>query len=410
MTTTATSAHGPDPASAGTRPRGVAPAVVPRASSRFTQASSVLPPRFAVLEMSLLVVLIVLEYLWEGFPSLTRFNPHPYWIAVLLLSLQYGTVSGLVTASIAIIGTVLIGMPEPDIEERYFNYLIRVWTQPVLWLLVALLLGAFRARQIEQRDELLEQVENLRMRGATLLDHSNNLRARCTMLERSLAMRETVDTGQLLASLARLGDAEPGRWARSLHAALDAGFPKSQVSLYAVDGSGARLVLSHQRSLGDAAPAPVAELAINHPLFAAVVTAGRSVSVIEPADDAALRGIGVAAVPVLASDARVIGLLMADVLPASQIDASTTRRLSVVAAFLAPALQRGLLSSVAGVDPSASGDGGNRTSKSGRAVSAMPALAAVTPDSDPAVRRWRLLNWLPGRRAQMIDRTEGNDG
>ena len=210
------------------------------------QASPVLPPAFALVEMAVLVALVLLEYFWDGFPNLTRINPHPYWIAVLLLSLQYGTVSGLIAASIAIIGTVLIGMPEPDIEERYFNYLIRVWTQPVLWLLVAMLLGTFRARQIEQRDELLLQAENLRMRGATLLDHATNLRARCTMLERRIAMRETTDTSKLLSALARLSDAGPGRWADALDATLSAGFPKSQISLYAIDGASARLVVTHR--------------------------------------------------------------------------------------------------------------------------------------------------------------------
>jgi hypothetical protein len=342
------------------------------------QASPVLPPAFALVEMAVLVALVMLEYFWDGFPNLTRINPHPYWIAVLLLSLQYGTVSGLIAASIAIIGTVLIGMPEPDIEERYFNYLIRVWTQPVLWLLVAMLLGTFRARQIEQRDELLLQAENLRMRGATLLDHATNLRARCTMLERRIAMRETTDTSKLLAALARLSDAGPGRWADALDATLRAGFPKSQISLYAIDGASARVVLTH-RAAGIVNEV-TNEIGADHLLLASI-KAGRSLSVVDAADDAFLRGSGVAAVPIFApvtgqsADAagqRVIGFLKAEVLPPSQLDASTTQRLSVVAAHLAPALQRGLISPVA------------------------TAPDRADTEAIPQLRRWRLSNLWPG--------------
>ena len=349
------------------------------------QLSPVLPPPFAVIEMAALLAVVLLEYLWEGFPALTRINPHPYWIAILLLSLQYGTVSGLIAASLAIVGTVLIGMPEPDIEERYFSYLIRVWTQPVLWLLAALVLGTFRARQIEQRNELLRQAENLRIRGTTLLDYSNNLRARCTMLERRLATRESGDSGQMLAALSRLKEAAPGRWAPALSEALTAGFPKSQISLYAVDGGHARLILTHGQA--PTGPPPPSEIDVNHPLVAAVAGAGRSVSVLDPADDAALTGQGVAAVPVFASGTgagrvSVIGILKADVLPPGQIDTSTARRLAVIASYLAPAMQLGSLAAVA--DP-------GRPSR----VTA----GGMLEDAIPTVRKWRLLKWLPGGRA-----------
>lgn len=345
------------------------------------QASPVLPPAFALAEMAVLVALVVLEYAWDAFPNLTRINPHPYWIAILLLSLQYGTVSGLIAASIAIVGSVVIGLPDPDIEERYFSYLIRVWTQPVLWLLVAMLLGTFRARQIEQRDELLQQAENLRMRGATLLDHATNLRARCNMLERKIAMRETNDSTQLLSSLAKLETAGPGRWAEALETALAIGFPKSQISLYAVDGTQVRHVLTHQRAVVSATsggPIPM-DIESGHPLLAAVVGAGRAVCVVDAEHDPALRGQGVAAVPIFAtSDAvrprAVIGMLKADILPSNQIDTATTARLAIVAAHLAPAMQLGLISSVA-----ESGAGG-----------------IVDAGVVPTIRKWRLLKVFGG--------------
>ena len=291
------------------------------ARSWMQQLSPVLPPPFAIVEIAVLVALVILEFAWDGFPNLTRINPHPYWIAILLLSLQYGTVSGLMAASIAIVGSVVIGLPEPDIEERYFSYLIRVWTQPVLWLLVAMLLGTFRARQIEQREELLLQAEDLRMRGATLLDHATNLRARCNMLERRIAMRETSDSSQLLAALARLESAGPGRWAEALETALTIGFPKSQISLYAIDGTQARHILTHQRAMPSSAPGGPFPLDIdqNHALLAAVVGNGSAVCVIDAEHDAALRGQGVAAVPVFSAVDKsqqrvVIGILKADIL------------------------------------------------------------------------------------------------
>ena len=380
----------------------------PRKLSGLGGFSPVLPPRFALVEMAVLAAFVLAEYAIDGFPALTRFNPHPYWIAVLLLSLQYGTVSGLMAASLAILGSILIGMPEPDIDERYFNYLIRVWTQPVLWLLVAMLLGTFRARQIEQRDELLHQVDDLRSRGATLFDHATNLKARCLRLERHIATHQTADAGQLLSALGRLGEAEPGRWAPALKAALAAGFPGAQLSLYAIDGDKVRHVLTHgaeqrgaEQSLLPGSPARrvAAEIEPASPLLAAVVGAGRAVSVLDPADDDALAGHGVAAVPIFADlpggGARVIGLLKADVLPPAQIDASTTRRLGVVAAHLAPALMQGRLTPVA---------------VAGAIAVAEPMAATGLDATIPTVRRWRMLRWLPGGRPAVHAAPEDSNG
>src|SRR5262249_28579364 len=78
----------------------------------------VLPPGIALVELLvLLVVPILLEWLVPGFPDLTQIQPHPYWFPILLLSLQYGTVSGFLAAIVAITGAWLIGWPEQDIGE-----------------------------------------------------------------------------------------------------------------------------------------------------------------------------------------------------------------------------------------------------------------------------------------------------
>ncbi len=370
--------------------------------------SPLLPPRLALLEMGLLIALVLAEYAVEGFLQVTRINPHPYWIAVLLLSLQYGTVSGLMAAGIAIGGTLLIGLPEPDIEERYFNYLVRVWTQPVLWLLVALLLGTFRARQIEQRDELLFEVENLKTRGATLLDHVANLRARNIRLERYIATRPSADASQLLASLGRLEDAEPGRWVPALKATLTAGFPGARLSLYAVDGDKARLLLTHDDSqtetISGSQSASNAEIETGSPLLAAVVGAGHAVSVLNPADDASLDSLGVAAVPIFVEQQgaapRVAGILLAERIPPSLIDASMLRRLRVIAVHLTPVLAQARLIAVAT---------NSMATFSSSALTSDTGIASREVDI-PKVRRWRMLRWLPGNGSAPPSTRGGNDG
>ncbi|HRD76373.1 MAG TPA: hypothetical protein PK264_10590, partial [Hyphomicrobiaceae bacterium] len=74
----------------------------------------VLPPLVAWLEIALLILPItVYDYLSTGF-TITELHPHPFWLPVLLLSLQYGTPSGLAAAGVAILATFALGWPEQD--------------------------------------------------------------------------------------------------------------------------------------------------------------------------------------------------------------------------------------------------------------------------------------------------------
>ncbi len=295
----------------------------------------VLPPRFALVELAIFASIVVAELLWEPFPDLSKLNPHPFWIAVLLLSLQYGTVSGLLAAAVAIGGSWLIGLPEPEIGESYFNYLVRIWTQPVLWIVVALLLGSFRMRQIEERNELDHQIHELTVRSAAMTNFSTQLKGRVDQLERRLATGVKSETDRLLNAFGALNT--PGSretWAQSVHAALSAALPDSQVSLFSVVPQGLKLALAHgwpemarwRRDIPDA-----------DPLARAITAEARAVSVLNSGDDRILAGDGLFAVPLFAHDTGlVVGMLKIEHLPAAAVDRTTLPRLQVLAQHLAP--------------------------------------------------------------------------
>ena len=66
----------------------------------------VLPPPIALIEIvALIVPFTLLDHFVTSFPNLADIQPHPFWLPVLLLSLQYGTMSGLLAASAAILAT-----------------------------------------------------------------------------------------------------------------------------------------------------------------------------------------------------------------------------------------------------------------------------------------------------------------
>ncbi len=291
-------------------------------------ALPVLPPVFALVELAIFAAIVLAEYAWAPFPDLTKLNPHPYWLPVLLISLQYGTLSGLLAAAVAIVGTVAVGLPEPDIGEAYFNYLIRAWAQPVLWLIVALLVGAFRMRQIEQRDDLLNQVEDLEYQGRLVDDHAGALQERCDRLERELVTKARPASDVLLDALARCSSGTGT--AVDLDVLLASALPDAEVSVFVRAGNGLQVFHTHGWPHSATWPRIIPGL---DALALTVIGAGRVASILAAGDERVLTGHGLFAVPIV-DETGPVGMLKIERMPPSVIGPDTVGRLAVLAAHL----------------------------------------------------------------------------
>lgn len=350
-----------------------------------TENVSVLPPRAALLEILVLLFLpAALDYFVPGFPSLADMHPHVFWLPVLLLSLQYGTISGLLTAGLAIALSAALGWPEQDVGENHFSYLLRIWSQPVLWLTAALVLGQFRTRQIERKENLIRAVAELSSQRKALADYANNLRDRCDMLEREISSRRDPAARALLNALGHLdNDAGDDIQAR-LADCLNISFGRCQIAIYAVDGHKLRLINRHS---GRNSPIPARdEVTMSEPLAAAIVTQQRGLSVMSPGEESILGDDGVAAVPILSPDRQtVLGMLKLEAADAVELDRDIVRRLAVIADRISA------LMSVA--------DQRSRSTN-------------MSPDGQPSQparqRLWRQLKWQPHVRdtAQSVQKTQ----
>ncbi len=299
----------------------------------------VLPPLAAYLEILVLLVLpAALDHFVPAFPSLPEIQPHPFWLPILLLSLQYGTVSGLLAAGIAIALNAILGWPEQEVGENHFAYLLRIWAQPVLWIGAALVLGQFRLRQIEQKQRLTQQLAELMTQRNAISNHSTHLRDRCEKLERALAQRLEPGNRDLLVALGQLGSHDPAASATAFGRAASLAFGPCQASMYARDMTGLHLVEKHGWPVGTTRRIAFRP---DEPLFKAVVQEGRPLSVLNPGDEAELGADGLVAVPILSGDsARVIGLLKLEAIAPAALDAATPARLSAIAAHAAIQLEQ----------------------------------------------------------------------
>ena len=298
-----------------------------------SQGSSVLPPLAGIVELVVITGLILTIDMMLPDVDIADIQPNPFWLPVLLLSLQYGTVSGVLAAATALLVTLLSGLPEAGVGENYFNYAMRVFAQPILWFGAAVLLGQFRMRQIEAKRGLTMMVLDLEQQRAALAGYAQGLRSRCDMLERDRAGLADAPGLGLLASLADL-DSGSGELAPAFARTIEAAFPGARASVLALVPTG--LVTIASTSTGTTPAAPSADLA--HPLYRALIGEGRLLSVLQPGDEHRLAGTGLAAVPVRDAAGNIIGAVRLEAAEPSALSAGTLPALGIIAAALAPRL------------------------------------------------------------------------
>lgn len=336
----------------------------------------ILPPLEAVLE--LLVLLALIGFIDWLMPSVdvAGLEPSPYWIPVLLLSLQYGTVAGLLAAGAATAAYVLNGFPELGIGENLFTYLLRVWALPILWIGVSLLVGQFRLRQIEVKQELRHQLTQRQAERDSLAGYAADLEARCQRLERQMTTRGPSTGGAVLDALNTLQNPS-ANLADAFGAVAQNAFPGGQLSVFAVTPSGLEGVVqsgwpdnAHWRS----------EIPSTDGLYRAMVSERQALSALTRGDEAILGADGIAAHPIFAADSnQVIGMVKLEQADPQFFTEATIGRLSIIAgAMVAPLAEPRMV------------------------INHEPAHALTL--SSRLTRGWRQLSWRPSKSDSGSDR------
>ena len=297
-----------------------------------------LPPVNAVAEIAIFsLAVLAIDWLVPAF-DVNRLEPNPCWLLVLLLSLQYGTVTGLLAAGVSILLSGYLGFPEQDVGENLFVYLLRIWGQPMLWIAAAVLLGQFRMRQIAEKHELTHQLGELSAQRTAIAGYATNLRQRCAALERRLVTRPAGDGLGILQALAAAGangaETIAARFGRCIEAAL----PGATAILYGDEHGALRPLAVLGPDGADAARNPIMAA---DPLYRTLIGDGLPASVLSAAGEQLLAGRGVVAVPVRCG-ACVLGIIVVESIDPQWLSPELPFSLGVIADSLAPALEREL--------------------------------------------------------------------
>jgi polysaccharide biosynthesis protein PelD len=114
--------------------------------------------RSALVEMTVLLsCLTVFDQLFFA-SSPAPYLIHPYWIALFLITIQYGLAETVACALLSSLFLVFCHLPGQAMTQTFYDYIREVTALPFLWVGFALIAGPLRSRQIHEREQLRQSV------------------------------------------------------------------------------------------------------------------------------------------------------------------------------------------------------------------------------------------------------------
>jgi hypothetical protein len=233
--------------------------------------------------------------------------PNPFWLPVLVLSLQHGMAAGLAAAVLAAALQLLDGPPPALLTEDLYSYVGRIAAEPIGWTCVALLIGHTRSRQLDHLKELEAEFADQSQQAAVVADLCEDLRARTETLERHIAANAYASNVDVAEAITELHDSTWDNFADRLARFVSLMTGAAEFSILMLRDGALEPVFHPADDHRQAADAVVLS---DDPLFAAIVNERRTLSVAHAADKVLLGNRGVMAGPLVDQQApdRVLGM------------------------------------------------------------------------------------------------------
>lgn len=265
-------------------------------------------------------------------------QPHPFWLPVLLLAIQYGTNEGVLAALVAAVALRLGNLPEQTISQDFYQYLYAVTREPILWLVAAVLFGELRMRQLRERDELRDGLDRARKEAEAITRSYRQLKSVKENLETRVAgqLRTVFTLYQAAKAIDRLDEGEVMLGIADLIRTV---MKPDKFSLFLLNND----VLESVSNEGwdDENDTYARWFDAGSALFETVIGRQRLLCVAQVEDERALRGEGVLAGPLVSSDTgEVVGMVKIESLGFTDLSVNTVENFRILCEWIGTALAK----------------------------------------------------------------------
>lgn len=289
----------------------------------------------AVLELSLFFGIALAIDLFFG--NANRFEdvaPHPFWLIIILLSVQYGTREGVLAAIVSITALLAWNLPPQEVSQDQYDYLFEITLTPILWVVAAVIFGELRMRQIYERDALRQDYNTMKAREDVLTRQVHELDAVKDRLEERVAgqIKTVYSTYRAAREIESLG---VGRVLMGMSNLVESVLSPKKHSIFMLKGNDLQSTFGKGWDKSDNF---ARAFDARSPLFQAVIGAQEVVTVADSRGEEILDGQGVIAGPLIDSETgEVIGMLKVEEMGFLDYNLATLESFRILCQWLAAA-------------------------------------------------------------------------
>lgn len=290
----------------------------------------------AVLEaLGMLIILTLLDLLVFDGNRFWDVNPHPFWIPVLLIAVQYGTNEALLAALLATLFYLVGNIPEQEIGVDRYDYLYEIVINPILWFVAAFALGELRVRHIRERNRLQQEIEESQQREDLIADSYKFVKNRKEALEVQVSgqLASSIEAYRAAKSVETL---DPKSVMQGVERLVSSVLGPQKFSLFIFHDNKMTATILHGWAPADTY---AQEIDTYSPLYQAVVGQQDTLVIANEQQEQALDGQGILAGPIIDPDTkRVVGMLKVEQMDFISLSLNTVETFRALCEWIGTAL------------------------------------------------------------------------
>ena len=256
----------------------------------------------AILETIIfLISLVAFSELLGDKSRFFSYYPHPFWIILLLVIVQYGKNEALLCVFFMVLALYIYNVPEQIITETLYDYWLRVTKRPLMWTTAAVILGGLRTRKTNIERGLRDQLQEKDAQNSTITDSYGKLQTINEALERRLA-GEIDSAIKIYEAAKELENLQHTKRVDGINDIIASIMNPDKFSFYALSENG----LKQQSCTGWNNEAYDTFFDVKSPIFKAIVNDKRILTALSEKDEETLAGEGVLAGPLIDLETGVV--------------------------------------------------------------------------------------------------------
>lgn len=306
-------------------------------ASTLTEPTRIFGVRFSAIKELLLglILLTVVDALFFGGDRFWAVNPHPFWIVVLLMAVQYGTAEGLLAAVTATLFYLVGNIPEIKEGQNHYDWMFSLAVNPVLWVIAGWILGELRQRHIRERNTLMRDLDDSQQREGLIAESYSFVKNRKEALEVQVS-------GQLSSSIEAYRAAkavetlDPKSVMQGVERLVSSVLGAQKFSLYIFHVNKLSATILHGWAPSDTFAQEIDSFS---PLYQAVIGQQELLVVANEQHEVSLDGQGIMAGPIMDPESkRVIGMLKIEQMEFTTLSLSTVETFRALSEWIGTAL------------------------------------------------------------------------